>query len=446
MAITLPGTDPASWYYRKLEPGRAILIENTSRPWSVELTRWIARRKRIPAANIVSAALGDTSYYYDPGDNQGLWDNLLTAVYTSWAAVGGQGIYLGPGCPDMVVLTGQYGGSGSAESVVMLADLVAGVPIAKEYKDAYGVSSLLWHYTANGNYASLLATGAPVDLSVTTGYIMQMLTRSYGYPRSDFETQYVGANAETVFLPTQYSLDLLGDAGNARVLGGKFGVSWSRSAYTAGDGVPDEVQESADLAGQIVRSALRYGEAINPANRYQQRIHCQFDGYSTTYKSLCYLVDEMLGWGYDVDYFWRNAGDSETELYAPVAGSAYTLADLQAGRVKDRPYHVMVGDASNAEMNQEPFRSAWQPTPGGGSWLGPSEGWLYALNGLRRGGSAGASNGLHITTAVYQSAYALLHNLLRGMSWAEATYFSGYANQGAMVPVGDPTLTPFPRG
>ena len=446
MAITLPSTDPVEHYYRRPEPGRLILVENTDLPWSVERTRWLARRKRIPAANIISAALGATNYYYDPGDNQGLWDDLLEPIRDLWASLGAQGAFLGPGCPDMVVITGQFGGSSSAESVVMLTDVVAGAPIIGEYVDDHGVTALQWVNTANGNFAYLLATGAPVGIPVNTGNLAQMLTRSYASLYPTYVDQWTGANAETIYLPTQTSLDLLGDTGNAVMLGGKFGIGYSRSAYVDNaNGFPAHLAETAALDGQFLDRAIRYGEGLNPANRYQHPIHLQFGGYNNSYQSLCYLAQQLAGWGYNVSYAWRTTPLSEPESYAPAAGSAYTLADLQAGRVRDFPYHVMMGDASNSEMAEPPFNTAWQPTPGGGSWLGPSEGWLYCLNGLARGGGGGASNGLHITTSVYQQAYTVLHNLLRGMCWAEAVYYSGYSTLGAMFAVGDPLLTPFPR-
>lgn len=444
MAITLPSTDPVEHYYRRLSPGRMILVENTSRPWAVERTRWLARRKRIPAANIVSVALGDTSYYYDPGDNQGLWDDLLEPIRDLAASLGAQGVFLGPGCPDMVVITGQYLGSGSAESVVMLTDVVAGAPYIGQWIDDHGVSALKWANTANGNYAFLDAGGGTTP--VNTGNLAQMLTGTVASLYPTYVDQWTGANAETIYLPTQTSLDLLGDAGNAILLGGKFGIAYSRSAYVdnAG-GFPDQLAESAALDGKLLDAAIKYGEGLNPANRYQHPIHLQFGGYSNTYQSLCYLAQQLDGWGYNVSYAWRTTPLAEPESYAPAAGSAYTLADLQEGRVRDIPYHVMMGDASNQEMAERPFNTAWQPSPGGGSWLGPSEGWLYCLNGLTRGGGAGASNGLHITASVYLYAYTVLHNLLRGMCWAEAVYYSGYASQGAMFAVGDPLLTPFPR-
>ena len=451
MAITLPDTDPATWYYRRLEPGRAVLIENTDQPWSVERTRWIARRKRVPAANIISAALGTRTDYYDPGDNQALWDKLLEPLFAVVDDVGAQGVYLGPGCPDGVILTGQLvigsSYSAGAESATMLNDLVASIRHVESVFSAYGPTSLCWVYTPFGNYAYLRVPPALTGVGINPSNYRYSLTGVGGSVQPTYGTQYEGVDAANIVLPNQTALDLLGDPGNRSLLQGKFGVGYSRSAYwDNGTDAPEELKESSTLAGKILDRAIRYGEALNPANRYQQRVHFQFDGYTTTYPTICYLVQQMRDWGYDVDYFWRSAGNSFTEPYAPVSGSAYTLDDLQQGRVRDYPYHVMVGDASNQEMLDPPFSTAWQPTPGGGSYMGPSEGWLYALNGLKRGGGGGASNGQHISALVYAVQYQLLHNLLRGMTWAEAIYYSGYSSTASMYAVGDPMLTPFPRG
>lgn len=450
MAITLPSTDPVDLYYRPLEPGRLILIENTDRPWSVAWTRWYARRKRIPAANIISRALG-TTWYYEPSTNQAFYDGLLTDVLDLWDDLDAQGVFLGPGCPDMVNVRNQVSPGVSytagVAGTVPLCNMLAASRQIRNYVGAYGIETMCWRTDARGATAYLVAYPATTGISVNPSNHRYSLTGTGGSTPPTYADSYSGVNAESIYLPNQTALDLLGDSGNVAILQGKLGIGYGRGAYTYdGLGPPTEQQENATTGPAALQRAVRYGEAINPANRYRQPIHFQFDSFFDTYmRSMAYLYDQLVGWGYQASYFWRYGGNADMLAYCPLAGAAYTLTDLQEGRVRDFPYHVMIGGGSNLEMTDLPYSLAWQPSAGGGSYMGPSEGWLYQLNGLARGGAGGATNGVHITAAVYSYQYTVLHNLLRGMTWAEAIYYSGYSSDGEMYATGDPLARPFPQ-
>lgn len=450
MPPTLPTDDPATLYYRRLSPGRFLLVENTDLPWSVALTRKYARAKRIPTANILSVAMGTNLRTWAVASNAALYAALSTPLTALHNAVQAQGIFMGPGTPQRVNVVGNVtSGSRVVQTApVALANLAACSRRLEYYRLTVGLGDCLTYQVSSGANYAVIWNGVSVSEGLgqaVSGYKFP-LTGTAGNTQPTHGTLYNGLGAETFVLPNQLALDLLGDAGNTTVLQGRIGVGWTEQLYTFEGTFPSEVDETPELAGRILDRALRYGEALNPANRYQQRVHVQFCGFSPTYQqTLSYAVSQMQGWGYAVDYAVRlNNLTAEMETYTPRAGSAYAQADLDAGRVRDRPYHVMVGDASNLEMLYAPYASAWQPTPGGGAWLGPSEGWLYELNGLRRGGGGGMSNQVHITVSIYGQMVAALYNLLRGMSWAEATYYTS-VQYGDMFATGDPLLTPFPR-
>lgn len=273
------------------------------------------------------------------------------------------------------------------------------------------------------------------------------LTGTAGLDYPTYGTSYTGLGTETFVLCNQTAIDLLGDTGNVQVLQGHFGVGWSRDNYTLEGTFPDEFAETSALAGKVLHKALGYSEGLNPANRYQQPIHVHLGANVPTYcQTLSWLVAQLRTWGYPCTYTDRTQGFTAAMLtYTPYSGAAYTGLDLNLGKVRDYPYHLMLGDAANIEMVNPPYRDAWQPSGGGGSYLGPSEGWQYCLRGLARGGAGGASNALHVNTRTYGAQISIAYNLLRGMCWSEAVYYSSYPSTGEILPTGDPLCRPFPR-
>lgn len=215
MAITLPSTDPAELYYRPLEPGRLILVENTSQAWSVAWTRWYARRKRIPAANIISRALG-TTWYYEPSTNLAFYDGLLTDVLTLWDDLDAQGVFLGPGCPDMVNIRNQVvpGVSYSAgvAGTVPLANMLAAARQIRNYVGAYGTETMCWRSDARGATAYLVAYPATTGIGVNPSNHRYSLTNTAGSTPPTYADSYSGVNAESIYLPNQTALDLLVDS------------------------------------------------------------------------------------------------------------------------------------------------------------------------------------------------------------------------------------------
>jgi hypothetical protein len=103
----------------------------------------------------------------------------------------------------------------------------------------------------------------------------------------------------------------------------------------------------------------------------------------------------------------------------------------------------MAGIASNNEMFLPPFTAAWKPDGGGTTLLGPSHGWAYALNGLQIGGTGGPAHMRHLTSVFYLGMMQTIWLLLRGLTWAEAAFYSQYCGQDS-PPCGDPLARPFP--
>ena len=254
---------------------------------------------------------------------------------------------------------------------------------------------------------------------------------------------YTGGFDGTQALPKQNVIDALGDLTNRAVVSGRIGSAWCKNIYDDGGGKP--AWETRETAGLYMQQALDYSEGLSSGNRYRVKTHLQLDGYVNDYEDTGYLLWQMDGWGYDVSYLWRTSVTANLTPYLPSSGNAYSRTDLDAGRVQDWPYHVMIGGTSNAEQLTPPWSTAWKPDGGGGSAMGPSEGWKIANNGVVRGGASGLTNQRHITTGFYSGLYRFMRLLLRGMSWAEAAYFSTGPIAVDALAIGDPLARPFPR-
>lgn len=449
MAVNLPTTDPALDYYRPLSHGRMILIANASLPWSLALTQKYARRKRIPAANIISVAMGTNLANWAVADNATFISAFISPIAALHNSLQAQGVFMGPGTPQTVNIRGNLTSGSWVDSIgtVPLATLAACARYASQLLAVPG-TDLAYISSAAALYATTWDGVTGELLGGTNGDWVQQLTGGDGAAAPTYGTEYDGLLTEKYTYPNQTALDLLGDSANQAVLLGHIGIGWTEHCYTYEGSAPDEITETPERAGQIIDTALRYGEALNPANRYQQpvlvRIHARLFASPPQCQTLSYLVWQMQGWGYDVRYTVESQ-TVDMEPYTPVSGVAYTEPDLNAGLVRNSPYHLMMGGGTNLEMIYPPWRTAWQPSPGGGSYLGPSEGWLYCTHGLNRGGGGGASNQMHINNSIYGAQVNILHNLLRGFTWAEAIYYSNYSQFGYVMATGDPLLVPFPR-
>lgn len=456
MALNLPTADPATLYYRPLSNGRVVIVANSDLSWSVAAAQRYARVKGIPLGNIVSVAMGTDRKQWTPANDTAMRAALITPLRAKLDSVLAQCVLVAPGVPQSTRL----------DSTCDLAVVSLGVPgyvatlylcyCARHIDDqiaALGITCLIGYTGASSIGTFVVYLVAPPvlpfeffgngDLQYRLGAtnILAPLDPLYG-------TAYEGLNSEVVKIPTQLGIDSVG-LSTARCLPyGRIGTAWTSQVFTfeePGNEIPSRFWENEERGPRLARQCAEFSAAPAPANRYRYPIHLQLSDSYLGYSSLAYLHWQLRGWGYNSTYAWRSSNSPGTEAYAPAAGTAYTLAQLQAGQIRDYPYHLMLGDASNTEMMKEPFVTAWQPTSGGGSLLGPSEGWQYQVNGLERGGAGGSSNMLHPQTAIYVEMYSVAHLLLRGATWAEASYYPGQIFPLYSVPSGDPLARPFPR-
>lgn len=459
-APTIPTTDPATDYYRRLSPGRIILVANSDVPWSVRLTRRYAKRKRIPYANIISVPMGAQSQWMNGKD----WnvttsgatlttDNVKTLLLDPVAALHdalqAQGVFMGPGTPQRVRITGQWDGAEWQPTAVNWVPLANLVPCARWFIRQYVAipsGSLGWF--DSGGFSGFWPGTSDFYFPNAVLWWPEPLTGVDGPVSPTYGTTYAGLGnpTESYQIPNKTALDLLGDSGNKSVLQGRIGMGWTSLAYGS-TGEPS-IFETEEMASDIIETALNYGEGLNPDNRYQHVVHFPMSrATSLNAETMAWLADQMRDWGYTVNWAYLDPPTAEMETYAPAAESVYSKAKLDAGLVRQR-YHLLVGDMQeNGQMIREPRKSSYIPSPGAGSYLGPSEAWKYCAHYLTIEDSAGggASNQYHISSLINGTGVQMVLNLLRGMSWAEAIYYSGYSQHGEVFAIGDPLLTPFPR-
>lgn len=456
MPVDLPSTDPGLSPAAIASPGNVLVVYNTDVAYSLILATRYARRKRIPTANLLGFAMG-TGNAWVHANNTDFYNNCIVPVNTALTAISGKIVLVAPGCPKGITYVGLLDVSGDPTATAVTPSLVLVLSCTRQFeqvKVAYGVASYGANYIAGTGYLPTwnyaLHSYRYFSNHWLEHYLGHMnLNDTVGVAQSaTYVTTYNGLDGGAptnvkAYIPTDTAISELGNA-NSRVLPcGRIGVSWQPfDAYSYDGSLPTAESYEDDFT--VMERGLRYAEACAPGNRYRVKIHFQFDGYFANYRNLAYLHSQLLGWGYDSSYFSRQStGDADMETYAPHAGSAYTLADLDAGKIQDIPYHLMLGDGSNFEMLAMPYIRAWKPDGGGGLHMGPSEGWQYAVNQVRRGGVAGTTTNIHTSVIIYQFQYCYAHNLLRGMSWVEAAYFTGIMNY-HMIPMGDPLARPFP--
>ena len=464
MPVTIPDQDPADLdYYRPLSMGRVVLLANSDVPWSVDLTRRYARKKRIPLENIVSAPQGTALGGYDPGTDLGHYTNVIEPVADRAAAVDAQAILQGPGTPDGVILRNRWTGAGftpSAGRNVSSVRMLGAARWIKHIVDTVGIGDVGYELAgAQGAFAGIKKEAAEAYPPAFQYFghnhpPRRLLPAVTPVNLLDYYIQYQGITWP-VFVPKPLLIDLLHEqaAGVRQLPCGKIGISVGPDAFNGTAFPTARLGESRERSAAVVEKALRYGQAMSPANRYRHPVHFQFetncpgDFPSFWYVDLAFYAAKMPGWGYErVTYAQRNALPNATmDPWVPQSGSAYNKADLDAGRVQNYPYHTMFGHGSNTECWQSPWSTAWKPTAGGGSSIGPSLGWGYVMDGFAAGGSAGMGNGQHITTVSYNVQPGVFRALLAGYSWAEALFFEYRNDSGDLYPIGDPLARPFPR-
>ena len=447
MPITIPATDPALLYCPPRSNGGVVLIENTSVAWSVRLTRRYATAKGIPLANIISVAMGTNTDYWDPTDNLGLYQQLLLPLANKFNAVTAHAVLRGPGCPSRVLVRNSTDGVTYTGGAIVAVDLKQVTGAARYFRDGVLAAldpDILAGTTGSPALLVLLSAVGLAPFDVIYDYADWALGIGTGSPPVDplYLTQYEGLNGEKFYLPTDLAMDTLGAVTNRVISSGRIGQGVTATAYQWPP--PAEYLETEQQAGMVMEAALRYGAGLSPANRYHLPIHVQLAANGFAMQTLAYLCSQLTGWGYTRTYAWRTGSVAAMETYAPVAGGLHTQAELNAGGVKNVPYQLMIGDGSNTELFTMPYIKAWQPAGGGGSVMGPSHGWGYAVLGLQRGGSGGCSNSFHVTSNLYEALYPMAHCLLRGMSWAEAQYWTQNTSYGMPV-FGDPLQRPYPQ-
>ena len=455
MALNLPTADPATLFYQPMSNGRIVIVANADLAWSVAAAQRYARVKGIPFANVLAVPMGTSRLLWAPAGNAALRSALIAPLWTLYNAVLAQCVIMAPGCPQRVNIVGTTDLNTLQAAAIGVVPLEYLCKCAREAEDqmlAFGSAACLVAYipAAIGQIPMVL----PVYPAFVPFYFLHngWISFRLGQVPNEapldplYATVYEGLNLENIELPTDLSISLLGNAQCRSIPSGRLSASWTQYAFVQEGGeIPSQYHETELLGASLARASAEYSAARAPANRYRNPIHLQLSNNFTGLQTLAYLYSQLIGWGYTASYVWRSTPGAPASTYAPLAGAAYTVADLNAGRVRDLPYHLMVGDAQNTEMFNEPYRSAWKPTAGGGSYLGPSEGWQYDINGLFRGGSGGYSNALHVTTGIYLEMYSVVHNLLRGMTWAEAMYYPGQSNASYHIASGDPLARPFPR-
>lgn len=442
---------------------RVVIVYNSDVSWSLTLATRYANKKHIPLANLFGYAFG-TNVHWEPANPAAIYA-MTSALETLWDFVGAQAILLAPGCPNAVQVTGVLdttpapdvwypAGTGYPD----LGKLCSG---AKRFNDVYlTVNRVIccgltygtdywWlsHRTDNDTFLVMFSEfstfPAPTYWAGGAGF---NIAGWQGGAYSAFYSECPGS-VVSVDLPLQPAIDLIGLPQNLMLPYGRIGFWWNTyGIYPQPD--PSPYNLSFAMQAKVMEQGMRYAEASTPDNRYRARSHFILRNVSGQ-EGLAYMASLMDGWGYQVDYAYSGTGSALQQSFCPTAGGVYTLAELEAGKIRDHPYHLMVGifDGNDSDPPNNPYKPplapAWKPDGGGGVFAGPSFGYGYALAGLARGGASGLTNSSHITSGFYLGMQTMLTNLLRGMNWAEASFWSHECGQQS-PPCGDPLARPFP--
>lgn len=424
---------------RELDISRILVINNSSVAWALgECQYWCALRG-IPAENIMSFPLG-TIGYYDPGLT--LMADLIGPVRAKMLQIGATALVAGPGCPPSFrVPLLSFVGPGYTVSPTEYGfpPFTYFLASAKNFSQPDG--STFAALGALGNFGMYtFLSGAIVAQEM--GSFPRMLGLSTGDESNVYELhkmQTVGITEPSILVATEYAVERV-HAGLGR------GMPFGRLGYSAWQGLPS-AETQASTRAIIDRATIALRQVEPGVGRTLPSLMSIASVSGTPALALACLTSLMRSWGMNVKYYWHGETPvAEAETFAPLAASAYTWAQVQAGLAVQDEYYFQLGAKSNNEMYTVPFTTNWRPTPsiGTSAVAGASDGYKHNLHALAsQSACAGFTDESHQTVSGYSRAFTAWHNLLRGMTYLESSFYTEFGNSGKTMPCGDPLVAPF---
>lgn len=441
---------------------KIVLIANSSVTWSYPMCVYYCEARGIPTTNIFSVAMGGgptavpTAWL---GDRATYNTQVTQPLRTLLQRVKAVGIIIGPGCPVTLRYENE---AGVLDKYIPFEQLLS---VTLRFPDVYltsffgvisgGVQILAWRIQFPGNYFNLL--GTPGSVWGASQFAFDLITLGPG--QTDVEDLILipgvglslslptsGASyldAQSVRHTTLHAAGNLYDTFLMPTLPvGKLGY------YAYGGGIPGMGPPSLETEAEVKRII----DDVTLLERFQSRakalakpmIFNLFSSQMLYSEGWAYQYYLAKLWGINAKYAYMTGGSAASEVYAPIAGSAYSQADLDAGNVEEEIYG-MFGILPNyypapATQYAPPYTESWFPQKGAIVLATLSNGFQYALNALLAGGASGYTDSIHITTAHVYAHLNVWRNLVQGMCLLQAHAYGGnYGN----VPCGDPLWAPY---
>ena len=448
----LTSLSPAPWLaddagFVPLDRSRICIVANSSVAWSINVANYYCDAHGIPRANVISLPLGtDVATLYVPGALADIstWikTNLLTPLLAHVNARNASALFMSGGTPVRIRLPGitgfpgTYVLAGSEWGYPRLADLLNGVRIAEpvtvpycSLRGADNGSYGMFKLNSVSNYQNLIQ-GSHIDWSGGN-------SGDYSY---FWEMAVSDGDGNTTEVAKENLIALYHSGTPTYLIGGRIGfASWTSN---------NAAVESEAICKSIIDIAVA-GEKAHDVT-YMRTLPILISIGFFNINEWAQWYDLLNGWGLNASYYWRSnpASYPTASARCPASGSRFQQGgnipgkpDINLGEVVDAEYYLHVGNGVNTEYYRPVVINSWKPKHGLGSvMLGPSDGYTYAQMSLARGGMCGPGDDYHINTTTLVRHMWHMYNLLRGMTWAEAMYFSG-----GRFPHGDPLHAPFAK-
>lgn len=472
MAVT--GLDVPPWElpFTPFSMAKIVVIANADVNWSYSVCAYYCQKRGIPVQNILSIAFGNGGAGIPPvgwasGGRATVLTALIQPLRTKLQVLRETAVIIGSGCPSVVAFENL---AGVVNQWIGLSGLCA---VALGFKDAQltsyhvatvsGQAKLLRTITEAGFYFgtvqeqrdSFLGQAYAENLNIayqapgTQGNVNLDTSNTYlgsydfSYPSPSLTALMAdGSRLYTENFSTINTLAYV--VGRPHVPVARLGWASYGGGYA---GQPPVVETEALVRAMIDRTtSAMTAHRVAEARAKPLRFHLTpQDGGVATAEHWARLYVASRSWGVNAEYAHFSTVTALTESLAPAAGSKYAETNIAAG-YSALPAYFIAGGWDNtaglpASIYAPPYSVAFSALPGGSMMQGPSAGFQFSLNNLTRGGSAALTDNTHITSDHIGLSHATyFHNLLRGMSWLEA---SAYGRLEGNEACGDPLWAPY---
>jgi hypothetical protein len=436
--------------YSPLDKTRIIIVANSNgtvsafngaKTQSQYACEYYAEARGIPPANIISLPLGTGASYVNTEAN--LRSLILTPIADLQNSIAAQAVFMGPYTPTTITVpqavTGvTWSAHPTNTELPGAANILASARRLLTYSDSTVATNSAGQVIPYG----LRNDGISIPLNADIG-------TNLGVNTATAVTQYTLPNMTgsiAVNIVNSSHTGYLGHANNFCMAKGRIGLAmpgFDFPALTYAE-TEESVRAVIDRATYWIRR-----KNVQSARAKPLLVHIRA-GSSYVAANSVIMAWLMRQWGINAKYYYATTPITENgcdhSVYCPTSGQyweGYNDANINAGTVIEAPYYVQVGIRENTDTDTlvNYVTDAWKSNMDGSGILGASNGARNIILELHRGAISGCANQTHTSSALYTSMWEITYNLLRGMTWAEAVYYT--ANQHIFCPVGDPLWAPF---